>query len=217
MNDMQRYLSRRFRGLLPIVIDVETGGVDCRTDALLEVAAVAVSFHPDQGWCHEAPDAVWHEHIIPFKGAHCCPEALALNHIVPDHPLRFAIEESEALNALATYVNRWKKITGCRRAVLVGHNAHFDLNFIMNAVSRHAIKQFPLHRFTCFDTATLGGVLYGETVLARLMWAAGLSFDPQQAHGALYDTQKTAELFCHMLNHCPPLTDFEAFDTIESE
>ncbi len=35
-------MSRRFRGFLPVVIDVETGGFNSRTDALLEIAAVFI-------------------------------------------------------------------------------------------------------------------------------------------------------------------------------
>ncbi|MED5420384.1 MAG: hypothetical protein VYD01_02905, partial [Pseudomonadota bacterium] len=33
-------MSDRFRGFLPVVVDVETGGFNCKTDALLEIAAV---------------------------------------------------------------------------------------------------------------------------------------------------------------------------------
>lgn len=207
MNDLQVNLSKRFNGLLPIVVDVETGGVDCRQDALLEIGAILVRFDSVRGWVCDDASSVWHEHVEPFEGSRCRPEALAFNHIIPDHPLRFAVSEHQALTAMAVQIRHWLKAAKCRRAVLVGHNAHFDLNFIMNAVERCQIKHFPLHRFTCFDTATLGGILYGETVLARVVQAAGLSFDVQQAHGALYDAQKTAELFCKMLNKCQPLRD----------
>ena len=35
-------LSQRFRGYLPIVVDVETGGFNESTDALLQIAAVII-------------------------------------------------------------------------------------------------------------------------------------------------------------------------------
>lgn len=198
-------LSKRFNGFLPVVVDVETGGVNCQTDALLEIAAVKVELNAMSQWVCSADNAIWHEHIKPFEGGRCDPKALAFNHIIPDHPLRFAVEEGVALRALRKQVNLWLHETGCRRAVLVGHNAHFDLNFIMQAVNRCQLSAFPFHAFTCFDTATLGALLYGKTVLAEIMRQAKVPFDVAKAHGALYDAQKTAELFCHMLNHVTPL------------
>lgn len=35
-------MARRFRGFLPVVIDVECGGFNSATDALLEIAAVTI-------------------------------------------------------------------------------------------------------------------------------------------------------------------------------
>jgi ribonuclease T len=196
----QQMIAARFNGYLPVVVDVETGGVDCRQDALLEMAAVCVQYDATRGWVCDQENAVWHEHIEPFEGARCEAQALAFNKIIPDHPLRFALDEGSALRSLVKQVKVWLKQTGCRRAVLVGHNAHFDLNFLMQAVLRCDLKHFPFHAFTCFDTATLGGFLYGQTVLAQVMRQAQVPFDVAQAHGALYDAQKTAELFCVMLN-----------------
>jgi ribonuclease T len=40
----------------------------------------------------------------------------------------------------------------------------------------------------------------GQTVLAKACQAAGIAFDGQQAHSALYDTERTAELFCFIVN-----------------
>ena len=37
-------MARRFRQFLPVVIDVETGGFNCATDALLEICAVMIQF-----------------------------------------------------------------------------------------------------------------------------------------------------------------------------
>ena len=42
MNDAKLPIAYRFRGFLPVVIDVETGGFNAQTDALLEIAAVLI-------------------------------------------------------------------------------------------------------------------------------------------------------------------------------
>lgn len=191
-------IKTRFNGLLPIVIDIETGGVDCRKSAILEIAAIGINQNQQGFFCEKK---IWHEHIKPFEGSLCCPESLEFNNIIPDHPLRFAISEKEALLSLANQIKLWLENTTCKRAVLVGHNAHFDLNFIMQAIERQNIAHFPLHSFTCIDTATLGGFLYKKTVLAQIMRKAKIKFNTNEAHGALYDAKKTAELFCAMLNN----------------
>jgi len=89
---------------------------------------------------------------------------------------------------------------GCQRAILVGHNAHFDLNFLNAAVARVQHKRNPFHPFSVFDTVTMAGLAYGQTVLARAAMAAGLGWDPSQAHSAVYDTAQTAKLFCAIAN-----------------
>ena len=187
----------RFDGYLPVVVDVETSGVDNRKHGLLEVAAVSVNYN-DDGIL--APVDSFSTHVTLFERAIVDPEALKINHIDPGHPFRFAVPESEALEALFSFVSAALKQTGCRRAVLVGHNAHFDLGFIVAAFHRCKMKKMPFHHFTVFDTATLAGAFYGKTVLAKALKKAGIEFDIDQAHGALYDTQKTAEIFCAMIN-----------------
>ena len=191
-------ITTRFNNLLPIIVDVETGGINCNTDALLEAAAVCINHNQEQGFYYDTN--IWHEHIEPFPGSKCHPEALEFNKIIPNHPLRFAITEEAAITSLAKQTKIWLKQHSCKKAVLVGHNAHFDLNFLMQAVARTKTARFPFHSFTCFDTATLGGLFYQKTVLAQIIRAAKIKFDISQAHGALYDATKTAELFCHMLN-----------------
>ena len=194
-------IQQRFRGFLPVVIDVETAGVNSNTDALLELAAVMV--HPTEStactaWkAHESH----HWHIMPAEGTKINPKALAINGIDPDHPFRFAIPEEEALTALFKAVNKQLNNTRCQRALLVGHNAHFDLNFIRAACDRCGIKKMPFHAFTCLDTATMSALVYGETVLAKALEKAQIAFDASQAHSAIYDTQVTAELFCKIVNH----------------
>jgi ribonuclease T len=189
-------IKKRFNGLLPIVVDLETGGVNYQTDALLEVAAISLQFNKDNQI--ERKD-LFACHIMPFEGANLDPAALEINHIDPYHPFRFALEEKEALEQLFEFINKEVKSTGCRRAVLVGHNAHFDLYFIQAAVKRCKIKN-PFHSFTCFDTATLGGLCYQKTVLARAVQAAGIPFNRDEAHSAIYDAEVTTKLFCKIVN-----------------
>lgn len=190
-------MKKRFDGYLPVVIDVETTGVDFTKNGLLELAVVIVAYN-DLGELQPIKSDHWH--IKPHKGAIINPEALAINGIDPEHPFRFAIDESQALEELCEFVTTQVKHYECRRAVLVGHNAHFDLNFIITAIKRCHIKNNPFHAFTCFDTATLGGLVYGKTVLAKILRTANITFDKELAHSAAYDTEKTAELFCKIIN-----------------
>ncbi len=198
-------MANRFRGFLPVVIDVETGGFNCQTDALLEIAAVIVDF--DDGGLL-ARKETHRFHVKPFDGANVEAASLAVNGIDPDHPLRPAIHERDALGRLFREVRRAVRETRCSRAVLVGHNAHFDLGFLNAAVERCAIKRNPFHPFSCFDTATLCGVAFGQTVLARAVKAAGFVFDEEAAHSAAYDAEVTADVFCEIVNRFRP--NFEA-------
>jgi ribonuclease T len=190
-------IASRFRGFLPVVVDVETGGVNPATDALLEIAIVLLGYD-DQGCL--APVATHAHHVQPFAGAVLNPEALAFNGIDPYHPFRAAIAESEALHTLLRLVRQAVRESGCNRAVLVGHNPILDLGFINAAVQRNAIKRNPFHPFSSFDTASLAGLAYGQTVLARAVQCAGLQWDQNQAHSAIYDAERTAELFCAIVN-----------------
>ncbi len=190
-------MKKRFDGYLPVVVDVETSGVDDTKHALLEIAAVWVDCQADG---QLVPQESFSTHVIPFEGAVIDPKALAINHIDPGHPFRFALPESEVLTELFAYVAKALEKTGCRRAVLVGHNAHFDLGFLMAAVKRCGITKTPFHSFTCFDTATLSGLACRKTVLAKAMRVAGIEFNELEAHSAIYDTVKTAELFCQIVN-----------------
>jgi ribonuclease T len=114
--------------------------------------------------------------------------------------LRPAVDEGEALRSLFKEVRRAVKEHGCKRAVLVGHNSFFDLQFLNAAVDRAAIKRNPFHPFSSFDTATLGGVAFGQTVLSRATQAAGFPWAEEKAHSALYDAEMTARLFCEIVN-----------------
>lgn len=190
-------MASRFRGFLPVVVDVETGGFNPKTDALLEIAAVTLTVDAEGKWRLEATHSC---HVEPFPGANIEPAALEFNRIDPGHPLRFAVPEREALKKIFDPVRKAVKTRGCSRAVLVGHNPSFDLGFIHAAVERTGIKRNPFHPFSTFDTATLGGLAFGQTVLSRAVQAAGLGWDSRDAHSAIYDAEKTAELFCEVVN-----------------
>ena len=190
-------LNERFRGYLPVVVDVETGGFNERTDALLEIAAVLLDFD-EQGRLHPVKSVT--THVVPFDGANIEPKSLEINGIDPWHPLRAARAEREALAHVLTPIRAAVSAADCTRAILVGHNAFFDLKFLNAAVERTQIKKNPFHPFSCFDTVSLAGLAYGQTVLARAAVAAGIDWNTEEAHSAIYDTRRTAELFCSVVN-----------------
>jgi ribonuclease T len=189
----------RFRGFLPVIVDVETGGFNAATDALLEIAAVFVEPDPSGTW---RPAETIVRHVQPFEGGRLEPAALEFNKIDPQHPFRrqIAVDEKEALKAVLGAVRERMRVHGCKRAVLVGHNAAFDLGFLNAAVERTRFKRNPFHPFSTFDTVTLAAVAYGQTVLSRAVQAAGLPWDEKEAHAARYDAERTADLFCAIVN-----------------
>ncbi|MDP3561622.1 MAG: ribonuclease T [Legionellaceae bacterium] len=189
-------IKQRFRGFLPVIIDVETAGVEPEKNALLEICAVFITMDPHGFF---VPCDFFFEHVLPFEGSRLDAKSLEFNQIDPYQPLRFALDEKQALENIFSPINQALNQTHCQRAVLVGHNAWFDLLFLKAAVERTGVKS-PFHAFTCFDTATLSGLVYGQTVLAKAVKTAGIDFDPNEAHSAIYDAKKTAELFCVILN-----------------
>ena len=201
--DFQK-MSSRFRGYLPVIIDVETGGFNAKTDALLEIAAVLVKMD-EKGLLHI--DEKFAFHIEPFAGANMEESALAFNGIDPYHPFRLAVSEHEGLRKIFTSVRHAVREAGCTRAILVGHNPVFDLTFVNSAAERCGIKRNPFHPFSTFDTATMAGLSYGQTVLARAVKAAGLEWNNDNAHSAIYDAERTATLFCTIVNEWALLRD----------
>ena len=190
-------MARRFRGYLPVAIDVETGGFNVATDALLEIAVVLIDMESDgtlrRGATHDF-------HVKPFDGARLDPASLSVTGIDPWHPLRPALPERDALQRVFREVRHAVRLYNCRRAILVGHNAAFDLAFINAAVARAEVKRNPFHPFSCFDTATLAGAALGQTVLAKAVTVAGLEWDADSAHSARYDAERSADLFCLVCN-----------------
>jgi len=196
-NEVKSPLAARFRGFLPVVIDVETGGFNAMTDALLEIAATTLTMD-DNGLLKI--DKTSSFHIKPFEGANIEKAALEFTGIDLNHPLRIATTEHDALDKIFHDVRHAMKKQGCTRAILVGHNAFFDQSFLQAAIERTEIKRSPFHPFSTFDTATLAGLAFGQTVLAKACEAANIEFNNKEAHSARYDTEKTAELFCYIIN-----------------
>lgn len=190
-------MAKRFRGFLPVVVDVETGGFKAATDALLEIAVVLFKLDERGDLTRGETIAA---HVQPFAGANIERASLEVNRIDPDHPLRLALPEAEALAKVFKPVRQAVSEAGCSRAILVGHNAHFDLNFVNAAALRTDVKRNPFHPFSVFDTVTLAGAALGQTVLARALDAAGLPYNSADAHSAIYDAERTADLFCLLVN-----------------
>ena len=190
-------ISQRFRSFLPVVVDVETGGFDPVKDALLEVAATFVNFNED-GMLE--PKATLHYHVKPFEGANIDPESLKITGIDPYHPLRPAWTEEKVADKLFSQIREYQKAQQCTRTILVGHNAQFDLGFINALARRTNYQRNPFHPFSALDTVSLGALAYGQTVLARIARHAGFEYDSKRAHGAKYDTELTADIFCKIVN-----------------
>lgn len=190
-------MSRRFRGFMPVVVDVETGGFDSRKDALLEVAAATLKM--DDNGIIQIDEQIC-RHIMPFEGSNMDPKSMEVNGIDPYNPFRMAVDEPQAMNDIFKFIRASLKKNQCKRAIMVGHNTPMDLNFVNAAAERCKISRNPFHPFSTFDTVSFAGLAYGQTVLSRAVQAAGIEWDSSQAHSASYDTLKTAELFCNIVN-----------------
>jgi ribonuclease T len=194
-----KLMSRRFRGFFPVVIDVETGGFDEKKDALLEIGAVTLKIDINGKM---TTSNEYQCHIKPFEVAHMDPASMEINGIDPHHPFRVAIAKDEdiGIRELFRFIHKEMKPQKCKRAIMIGHNTTMDHNFIFAAAERNKISRNPFHPFSTFDTVSLAGLAYGQTVLSRAAQAAGLSWDSDEAHSALYDAKQTAELFCIIVN-----------------
>ncbi|MFT5101597.1 MAG: ribonuclease T [Patiriisocius sp.] len=197
MGQSKAPIAHRFRGYLPVVVDLETGGFNSATDALLEFAAIVIEMD-DDGFVQPGERIFYN--IEPFEGANIEQSSLDFTGIDPTNPLRGALPEEEVLPEAFRAIRKEIRDTGCHRAVMVAHNASFDLGFLMQAAARCELKRNPFHPFSSFDTATLCGLAFGQTVLAKACAAAGIPFDAAEAHSAIYDCEKTADVFCHIVN-----------------
>ena len=189
-------LKDRIRGYLPVVIDVETSGFNDKTDALLEICAILLSMDEHGSFF---PKTTLHYHVKPFDGANIESSAIKFNGIDIDNPFRLAVTEKKALSEIFEHIKIALKEEDCSRSILVGHNAFFDLGFVKAATKRTSLKS-PFHQFSTIDTVSLSALYCGETVLAKAISKIGIEWDNNEAHSALYDTQKTSELFCEIFN-----------------
>lgn len=196
--------AQRFRGYLPVIVDLETAGFDAKKNALLEIAAVILKMDEHGILSHKETYAF---NVKPFPNAKLDQAALDFTGIDPWHPFRLAIDEKEALQSIFKPIRTALKESGCHRAILVGHNPAFDISFLNAAVARTGIKRNPFHPFSTFDTATLGGLAYGQTVLSRIAEAADLEWDKSKAHSARYDAEQTGLLFCKIVNRWKTLQE----------
>ena len=189
-------LKNRFRKYLPVVVDLETGGFDYDNSAVLEIAITLIEEEDNQllvGETHRY-------HIEPYDGLIVENESLEFTKIKLDHPLRKAVSEEIALKELFKIINVHKNKYECSRAILVGHNAHFDLSFLKAATNRNNIKKSPFHSFSVLDTVTLGALATNQTVLAKICESLNVEYDSKEAHSAAYDSDVTAKVFCKIIN-----------------
>jgi ribonuclease T len=192
-------MNKRFRGFLPVVADIETGGFNSAINPILELACVILTWENNR----LRPLSSHRWAVTPFHGSSIDPASLKFTGINLQDPNRRAVSEAEAVKALFREVREQMKETDCHRAILVAHNAAFDREFLMRAADRNNVKRNPFHPFTTIDTASLSAVAYGHTVLREACARAGIEFDINQAHGALYDADRTAQLFCRIVNSTP--------------
>lgn len=189
-------MATRFRGFLPVVVDIETGGFDPNCHAILEIGMVQVAFNA----ATLAPAERWQRAVSPYRGSRIEPASLKVTGIDPNDPARNSVSETVALKDMFSQIRRAMKVAGCQRAILVAHNAAFDQQFLAAAVTRNQLKRNPFHPFSFIDTASLAAVAFGHTVLSEACTRADIAFDSSQAHNALYDAERTAELFCAVVN-----------------
>lgn len=190
-------LNQRFRKYLPVVVDLETGGFDPTNNAILEIAATLIG----QNDKYELVVLdTYRYHIDPYEDLIVEQESLDFTKIKLDHPLRKAVSEKEALTELFKIINKAKSEYSCSRAILVGHNAHFDLAFIKESIKRNNIKKSPFHPFSVLDTVSLGAIHTQQTVLARVCESLDIDYDSNEAHSAAYDAEITAKVFCNIIN-----------------
>ncbi|MDA9368412.1 exonuclease domain-containing protein, partial [Flavobacteriaceae bacterium] len=110
---MKPMIRDRFRGFLPVVVDIETGGFNAQTDAILEIAATLVRMN-DAG--ELVPYKTIAHNVDPFEGANLEPSALEFTGIDPDNPLRDALPEEIALGELFSEIRKEVRDQGCSRA-----------------------------------------------------------------------------------------------------
>ncbi|AZP36374.1 Ribonuclease T [Candidatus Annandia adelgestsuga] len=193
----KKHLYYRFKGFYPIVIDIETSGLDSNINAILEIALITFKIDKN-GWLKK--DQIIHFHIKPFLNSKINYESLIHNKININSSLRGAISEYNAFNKIIKLITKKMKKNLCNRSIIVAHNVVFDHNFIMSSIERLGITINPFHPFTTFDTSTISSFIIGQNILFKACKKIGLYFNMKYSHSALYDSLLTASLFCKLIN-----------------
>lgn len=191
-------LKDRFRGYMPVVLDLETGGTDPYNHAIIEIAIVFLDWQEDV----LLPGVHRRWAVLPHPETTIEDSSLDLIGIDPFDPARGAQLEETCLRECFRAIRKRMEANSCTRAYLVGHNAYFDHSFVKAAAHRNGVGQNPFHLFTVIDTASLAAVNFGHSVLSVACDRAGIEFDENKAHSALYDATVTSQLFCTIVNEC---------------
>jgi len=166
------------RDALFVVFDLETTGLAVASSRVCEIGAVRL-----RGLEHESD----YETLVS-PGLPLLPPVGRLTGLT-DEELRAAPRIVEALEGFMAFA---------RDAVLVAHNARFDVGFVNRELERLSGKRLAA---TVVDTVPLARNLLGDrierTSLARLAHFFGTSIQP--CHRALPDAQATAEVFLRLV------------------
>ena len=182
-----------------IVLDTETTGLDVDSGhKIIEIGCIEIIDR-------NITDNSFHKYINPQR---LIDEKAYEVHGISNEDLKDKPIFDDIIDEFALYISD---------SPLIIHNAPFDLGFLNQAVTRTKIKRNPFHPFSSFDTATLCGLVYGQTVLARACAAAGIAFNNKEAHSAIYDCEKTAEIFCDVVNRWPQPVDLAALDSEDAQ
>jgi len=170
-----------------VVFDIETTGFSPVNNRIIEIGAVKV------------------------KGGEIADKFSAF--VNPDVPIPFEIEKLTGINDSmvkdAPYIEQVlpEFLSFCEGAVLVAHNAGFDMSFI----KENALRQGIFRKFTCVDTLGIARILLphqGKHTLDAVAKAMGVSLENH--HRAVDDAQATAEIFVKFI----PLLKEAGADTL---
>ena len=159
-----------------VAFDCETTGLNADRDALLQIAAVAVTPQGARSWS-----------TLVDPG---CPVGLTvarLTGITPDR-LVGAPPPGSALAAFRDFVGELP---------LVAHNAAFDLGFVSAGLRRHHLPPLQAPVYDTLELARLVDPAAGSHRLGDLTRSRGIELD--QAHDALADARAAAALFVSLL------------------
>ncbi|RIY36702.1 exonuclease domain-containing protein [Psittacicella gerlachiana] len=192
------YMAKRFRGFYPLVVDIETTGIDHHENSIIQIAAVALTFDQD---LNLVPYAELKLNVHPLKGNSINPDSIAITKINPFNYQRKAVDLTTALTALCKFARGAQKAHGCKRTVLTAHNVNFDKGFIYHYLEKCKIKRIPFHPFTVFDTSVLGAMFLADSRLKiAINKLPNETFDSSKAHDALFDAHECAKLFAYCVN-----------------